>query len=130
MVKEPIRGENILDLFMTTNPTLVNLVSIIPGLSDHDIVSCVVDTKPKVSKQPPRTAHLYRNTNWESFSEYMKSFCHFFILNFEDKTVEMVWQEFIEALEKGISRFVPTKHISGRKYLSWMTQSIKGEIRR
>ena len=38
MVTEPTRSGNILDLFLTTNPTLVNSVSIIPGLSDHNIV--------------------------------------------------------------------------------------------
>ena len=47
MVREPTRSGNILDLFLTTNPTLVNFVSIIPGLSDHNIVKCIVDTKPK-----------------------------------------------------------------------------------
>ena len=38
MVTSPTGGQNILDLFFTTNPTLVNKTSILPGLSDHDIV--------------------------------------------------------------------------------------------
>ena len=38
MVTSPTRGQNILDLFLTTNPTLVDNVSITPGLSDNDIV--------------------------------------------------------------------------------------------
>ena len=37
-VREPTRGGNILDLFLTTNHTLLESVSIIPGLSDHNIV--------------------------------------------------------------------------------------------
>ena len=49
MVEVPTGGENILDLFLTTNPTLVDSVNIITGLSDHNIVSCVVDTKPKLT---------------------------------------------------------------------------------
>ena len=36
MVTSPTRGQNILDLFLTTNPTLVDRVSITAGLSDHD----------------------------------------------------------------------------------------------
>ena len=51
MVREPTRGGNILDLFLTTNHTLVESVSIIPGLSDHDILRCTVNTKPKVTRQ-------------------------------------------------------------------------------
>ena len=38
MVTSPTRGQNILDLFFTTSPTLVDNVSITPGLSDRDIV--------------------------------------------------------------------------------------------
>ena len=59
MVREPTRDGSILDLFMTTNPTLVKSISIIPGLSDHDVVRCVIDTKPKQSKQPPRNGQSY-----------------------------------------------------------------------
>ena len=38
MVNLPTRESNILDLFLTTNPTLVNQVNILPGISDHNIV--------------------------------------------------------------------------------------------
>ena len=51
MVREPTRGGNILDLFLTTNHTLVESVSIIPGLSDHNIVKCIVNSKLKVVKK-------------------------------------------------------------------------------
>ena len=45
---------NILDLFLTTNHTLVNSVNIIPGLSDHDIIEGVVDIKPVSTKKVPK----------------------------------------------------------------------------
>ena len=38
MVTSPRRGQNILDLFFTTSPTLVDDISVIPCLSDHDAV--------------------------------------------------------------------------------------------
>ena len=37
MVNLPTRVNNILDLFLTPNPTLVNHINIIPGISDHNI---------------------------------------------------------------------------------------------
>ena len=49
----PTRGQNILDLFLTTNPTLVDNVSITPGLSDHDIVLIQVNVKPGAVKAGP-----------------------------------------------------------------------------
>ena len=43
MVTSHRRGQNILDLFFTTSPTLVDDISIIHGLSDHDIVLAQVN---------------------------------------------------------------------------------------
>ena len=54
MVRDPTRQGNTLDLFLTTNHILVNSVNIIPGMSDHDIVEGVVDTKPASTKKAPR----------------------------------------------------------------------------
>ena len=54
----PTRGQNILDLFLTTNPTLMDNVYITPGLSDHEIVLIQVNVKPEVLKQVPCNIHL------------------------------------------------------------------------
>ena len=117
MVREPTRGGNILDLFLTTNHTLVESVSIIPGLSDHDIVRCTVNTKPKVTKNSPRRTLLYRKADWASLKIYMRSFCDSFLSSYEGKSVEVMWTEFKEALDSGIKKFIPSKLI-GNKNIS------------
>ena len=38
MVLEPTRNENVLDLFVTNRPSLINRLEVIPGLSDHKAV--------------------------------------------------------------------------------------------
>ena len=63
MVRDPTRLGNILDLYLTTNHTLVDTVNVIRGLSDHDIVKCVVDTKPNLAKKSPRMTYLYRKAD-------------------------------------------------------------------
>ena len=67
LVDTPTRGENILDLFCTNNPTLVSKVSTIPGLSDHSIVLVESTIRPKVSKVKPRNITLYKKADWEGF---------------------------------------------------------------
>ena len=62
MVTSPTRGQNILDLFFTTNPTLVNKTSILPGLSDHDIVIVEINSRPEIIKQVPRDITLYKKS--------------------------------------------------------------------
>ena len=108
MVREPTRGGNILDLFLTTNHTLAEYVSIIPGLSDHNIVKCIVNSKPKVTKKAPRKTFLYRKAGWVSFRDYMQSFCSSFLSSYEGKSVEALWTEFKEALNSGIEKFIPS----------------------
>ena len=54
----PTGGKNILVLFFTTNPTLMDNVSITPGLSDHDIVVAQDNAKPEITKQVPCTIQL------------------------------------------------------------------------
>ena len=66
MVTEPTRYENILDLFLTNNPTLVSKVEIMPGLSDHDIVYSEVNIKPQIVTQKPRVMPVYRKTDWDA----------------------------------------------------------------
>ena len=38
MQKQPTRYENNFDLFLTNNESLAKSISIIPGISDHEIV--------------------------------------------------------------------------------------------
>ena len=47
-VSLPTRDSNILDLFFTTNTTLVQRVSILPGISDHDIFQIQDNTSAKI----------------------------------------------------------------------------------
>jgi hypothetical protein len=45
------RKENILDLFCTNQPSLINKVKSIPGISDHTIVLVDAICNPKSSKK-------------------------------------------------------------------------------
>ena len=57
------RDSNILNLFFTTNPTLVQRVSILPGINDHDIVQIQVNTSAKILFQKPRSISLNKKAN-------------------------------------------------------------------
>ena len=51
MVSDPTGENNILDLFLTNNPTFVDTVSVVPGISDHETVIVVVRLlRPTIQK--------------------------------------------------------------------------------
>ena len=63
MVSTPTRGDNVLDLFLTSNHTLVKNIDVLPGISDHDLVFSEVSTKPVETRQPPRSTYLYKRAD-------------------------------------------------------------------
>ena len=115
MVHGLTRQGNILDLFQTTDHTLVNSFNIMSDLSDHDIVKWLVDKKPASTKKAPSEVHLYRKSDLESLRAHMKDFCNFFVLSYEGKYLENLWLEFKEALNKGIRKFIPSKFVEQKR---------------
>ena len=130
MVSEPTRESNILDLFLTNSPTLVDSVSVVPGIADHLAVIGVVRLRPTIQKVKPRTVHLYSKANWEDMRQGMQEFQATFLATCEGKSTEQLWQEFMGETETLIGRYVPTKTLRGRKNLPWITQEIRRKMNR
>ena len=130
MVSEHTRENNILDLFLTNSPTLVDSVSVIPGIADHSAVMAVVRLRPTIQKVKPRTVHLYSKADWESMRQGMQDFQATFLSTCEGKSTEQLWQEFKGENETLIGRYVPTKTLRGRKNLPWITQEIRRKMNR
>ena len=76
IVTEPTRGDNILDLVLTNNPTLINNAQSMPPLSpqaDHNTVYVGMNIKPKVCKQPPRKVYKYNRADWDTIRDKVTS---------------------------------------------------------
>ncbi|XP_071477586.1 uncharacterized protein [Diadema antillarum] len=67
LVKEPTRQQNILDLYLVNNPTLVHNVSVVTGISDHDCPLLTLDMNPSRRRQKPRKVPVYSKADWEAF---------------------------------------------------------------
>ena len=115
MVTDSTRVENILDLFLTSNHTLVRNVAIHLGISDHDLVYSEVLTKLIETLQPPRSSHLYRRADWEGFKTYMEKVKEDFLVKSTSKSVEELWTSFKSSVNESLSRFVPCIKIAQRK---------------
>ena len=77
IVDIPTRKENTLDLFFTTNPSLVNRVKSLPPLTeeaDHDVVFVDVNSRAAVPKQQPTTKLLYDKADWDTMKQEMSDY--------------------------------------------------------
>ena len=58
-------SESTLDLFFTSNSSLINKIEVIPGISDYDIVYIEANLKPRKVVKPSRKVFLYNKANTE-----------------------------------------------------------------
>ena len=130
VVTEPTRKDNILDLFLTTNPTLINKVNCSPGLGDHDVVSAEALLKPTLHKQKPRKVFIFSKADWPTLKAKMKLYQQSFLSNHHGQTVEQLWTDFATTLDKLVQECIPAKLIRGKSSLPWITQEIKRLIRK
>ncbi|WAQ95309.1 hypothetical protein MAR_027999 [Mya arenaria] len=100
MVSENTRNDNILDLFLTTNLTFVDKVNIIPGISDHDITSTIVNARPNILKQKPRIVPRYRKANWDDFKQFMNTTKSDILKGSDSLSVEQIWLRFTDAIKR------------------------------
>ena len=74
IVTHPTRNENILDLFLIANPTLVKSVEVRPDIADHDSVLSEVFIKTQISRQKPRLMFIYKKADWEGLETHMLAY--------------------------------------------------------
>ena len=98
MVTEPTRitetTSNVLDLFFTSNSTLVNKVEIIPGISDHEAVFIESSLKPMKVNIPPRKVYQYRKADYNSMKQELRQFQQEFEARATTQDVETLWADF------------------------------------
>ena len=127
IVREPTRINNTLDLFFTTNPTLVERSTIVPGISDHDGIPLIITScKPRVIKQKPRKIYTYHKANTQALKEdLLKWSNNFATKDMSTKTVDEMYTEFQTALNSAMNSHIPTKIITKRNQRPWINRRIK-----
>ena len=123
-VSLPTRDSNILYLFLTTNPTLVKRVSILPGISDHDIVQIQVNTSAKILFQKPRSISLYKKANWNGMKQSLEAYHQDMLESGKYSSLNAVqlWSDLQSTLTSLTNIFIPLKLSSTRNNLPWVNQ--------
>jgi len=125
IVKSPTRKENILDIFLTNRPSLVNHCDTVPGISDHEAV--VAQSSVVASLQTSQySIHLWSKADTDSMKEAAVNLCNTFLENYSVSTnVDVLWEQF-KAVCSECLNYVPTKVInSNSKRQPWISQHIR-----
>ena len=129
-VTRPASG-NILDLIITSNPALIQNVSIHPGISDHSILTFDLDAKFKTSGKSQRRIYQFNKADPQQLGKACEDFCTKFLQSDpEMESVESNWNTISQFLTKLMSDLVPSKMSKGKKHLPWVSISIKRQMRK
>ena len=126
-VKKPTRGKNVLDLFVTSNETLVSNCQNIPGISDHDAVSLEVQVRPQRSKQPPRQVPLWDKADWIGFGSELENMW-LTLGNKNDLSVNELWEWLKSTISAIKDRFIPHKTLGKKSPNPWISKDLKRRI--
>ena len=125
------RKNNILDLFLTNNPGLIEEALKIPGLGYHESALITSKINPNRKKIKPRRIFLWNHANTnnikEKVSQYQNSFTMSFNLNSD---IEEMWGSIKENLLNIMEENVPTKITSTQFQQSWFNRKTKQLVRK
>ncbi|XP_072041432.1 uncharacterized protein [Amphiura filiformis] len=131
-VHKPTRLDNILDLLFTTNPDLVEKVTVSPGMSDHSVVTATVNIKAKLSRKHPRKFFIFRKMNVEGIKNDAKVFQDSFLQSASENTrpASDNWVLFKSHINELLTTHVPQTVVKQRWDVPWTTQPIRRLIRK
>ena len=131
IVDFPTRGQNLLDIFVTNRPSLLNKCTPLPGLSDHDIVLVDSNITPARQKPPKRLIHLWKKTNIPDMEADLKNNLESAFSTYDTHTpVDTLWTTFKNTCLSNIQKHVPSKLSSSRYSQPWCNRSIRRLSRR
>lgn len=131
-VTEPTRQDNILDLFFTNRPSLIEKSTLIPGLSDHDgIPKLTIDLSPKFCRLKPYRVYLYKKADTENMRKDLATFCQDFTAQNtpHSGSVEQLWSKFKIKLQEVMDTHIPSKMVTSKNKLPWLNQRVKRSLR-
>ena len=120
----PTRGENTLDLFLSSDPSKVISVKSAPPMADHNIVISDVDLCIKKKPQSQHIIYKWNKADIEGMNKFVEirlSQKPFQI----DSDIEDNWNNFKEILLEARDKFVPHRMSTSRHNLPWYTQNLR-----
>jgi len=128
---KPTRGNNILDLVLSTIHDSVSKNQVVEGICDHSVVITDLNLKVKPTRKVKRKIYIYKKADSESLKDEISSaWDKFQTSQPHGKSVEQNWCHFTSIILTAIKNHVPTKTISGRWNLPWITPGLRRLMRK
>ena len=130
MVTKPTRKKNILDLFLTTNSTLIQQSIVALGVSDHDGIPIIdMATRPKINKPKPRKIYQYHKANLDNLKSDLQKLSNNMTNRANStKSTSSLWTEFKDGIQKAMDDHIPTSVITKKQQTPWINAKIRSDL--
>ena len=127
MMNNPTRIDsgNILDLILTSNPSIIVNTHTTPGMSDHEAVTFNVNLNPVRNSKPPHKIFQYKSANWDQLKDDINQLTTtYFHMNPNSKDISENWNFFRNNLTSLVDRNIPSRNTKAKVHLPWITREI------
>jgi hypothetical protein len=120
------RGNNILDLFLSNRPSLIQRSELLPGISDHECILTISDIKARFQRPLKREIHLWDKGNLDQMKIDVKQFASSFVETHTTNTpIEDLWKTLKTAIHETVQTNIPQKMTTSRYSQPWITSNTK-----
>ena len=120
-VKEPTRRGNILDLVFSNNTSLVQGITVEPGVSDHDIVITNLDLSAKWKRQPRRKYFVRHKAEEDQIENELEKLKDQFS-SMGKASIQEKWDLFESKIKHIMDKHIPKKTAAKPGSLPWFTR--------
>ena len=125
--------DSVLDLFFTSNVTLMSSIDTIPGIStdtEHEAIVVDLNLKAEITKSDPHRVYLWNKVKWDSIKAATSEFVSWFCAEASGKSVDEQWESIENHLTKMLKEFVPSKFTRRRTDQPWLSGDLKRRCRK
>ena len=127
MVNDPTRIEsgNILDLILTSNPSIITNTHTTPGMSDHEAVTFEVNLNPIRNRKPPHKVFKYKSADWYKLkNEISKLTDEYFDSDPNSQDINTNWTFFRDNLTTLMNNTIPHCNTKAKTHLPWISREL------
>lgn len=125
VINQPTRGQNILDLILTTAPESLHTISHLEGFSDHQLLQASIKLPVQFYGVETKQIRDYNKADFTKINDELDTFFNQILLPcFYSRTVQDNWLKFKNVISTLINQFVPLITISNDKTNPWFTRAL------
>ncbi|KAF2356835.1 Reverse transcriptase domain [Trinorchestia longiramus] len=122
-VNEPTRGNNILDLVMTTTDLSIIGLEVKDKVGDHQMINFSLEVQDPKTRIQHKQVLDYKRANFELMKEELGSYNYEVLMN--NKNAEECYLIFKVKIATATDHYIPTKRIRPTNNPPWFSQEIK-----